>query len=108
MMKMDERRRNLFARQQEYKALHQYIRLLSVSQEGTAGLLRNALKNDLTPKQRKLIKMYYMDQMTMQDIADELGVNISSVSRVLKRARKTLNASLSYGGRNLLVALDEW
>ena len=41
-----------------------------------------------------------------QDIADELGVDISTVSRTLKRARGKLKTCLRYGGRALMGAMD--
>ena len=50
--------------------------------------------------------MYYIEQMPMQDIADELGLHISSVSRTIKRGRERLKSSLRYGGRNLMAALE--
>ena len=43
----------------------------------------------------------------MQEIADELGLHISSVSRTIKRGRERLKSSLSYGGRNLMASLEE-
>lgn len=51
--------------------------------------------------------MYYIEQMPMQDIADELGLHISSVSRTIKRGRERLKSALSYGGRNLLASLED-
>ena len=45
--------------------------------------------------------MYYIEQLPMQEIADELGLHISSVSRTIKSGRERLKSSLSYGGRNL-------
>ena len=51
--------------------------------------------------------MYYIEQMPMQDIADELGLHISSISRTIKRGRERLKSALSYGGRNLLASLED-
>ena len=51
--------------------------------------------------------MYYLEQMRMQDIADELGLHISSVSRTIKRGREKLKKSLRYGGRALMSALED-
>ena len=62
---------------------------------------------ELTKRQRQLIGMYYIEQMPMQDIADELGLHISSVSRTIKRGRERLKSALSYGGRNLLASLED-
>ena len=71
------------------------------------GALRRAINSELTKRQRQLIGMYYIEQMPMQDIADELGLHISSVSRTIKRGRERLKSALSYGGRNLLASLED-
>ena len=104
---MQERKMNMFARQEEYMALRQYIRLVSEASGGTAGALRRAINSELTRRQRQLISRYYIEQLPMQEIADELGLHISSVSRTIKRGRERLKSSLSYGGRNLMASLEE-
>ncbi len=103
---MQEKRLNMFAKQEEYMALRQYIRLVSSAEGGAAGALRSAISSELTKRQKQLIGMYYIEQMPMQDIADELGLHISSVSRTIKRGRERLKSSLRYGGRNLMAALE--
>ena len=104
---MQERKLNMFAKQEEYMALRQYIKLVSDASGGAAGALRRAINSELTKRQRQLIGMYYIEQMPMQDIADELGLHISSVSRTIKRGRERLKSALSYGGRNLLESLED-
>ena len=104
---MQERKMNMFARQEEYMALRQYIKLVSEASGGTAGALRRAINSELTRRQRQLISMYYIEQLPMQEIADELGLHISSVSRTIKRGRERLKSALSYGGRNLLASLED-
>mgnify|MGYP000558130270 CR=1 FL=1 len=101
---MQERKLNMFAKQEEYMALRQYIRLVS---DASGGALRGAINSELTKRQKQLIGMYYIEQMPMQDIADELGLHISSVSRTIKRGRERLKSALSYGGRNLLASLED-
>lgn len=104
---MQERKLNMFAKQEEYMALRQYIKLVSDASGGAAGALRRVINSELTKRQRQLIGMYYIEQMPMQDIADELGLHISSVSRTIKRGRERLKSALSYGGRNLLASLED-
>lgn len=104
---MQERKLNMFAKQEEYMALRQYIKLVSDASGGADGALRRAINSELTKRQRQLIGMYYIEQMPMQDIADELGLHISSVSRTIKRGRERLKSALSYGGRNLLASLED-
>ena len=104
---MQERKLNMFAKQEEYMALRQYIKRVSDASGGAVGALRRAINSELTKRQRQLIGMYYIEQMPMQDIADELGLHISSVSRTIKRGRERLKSALSYGGRNLLASLED-
>lgn len=89
-------------------ALRQYIRLgESGGQRGAAAMVRQVLESELTPRQSQLVHMYYIEQMQMQDIADEMGLHISTVSRTIKRGRDRLKSSLRYGGRSLLVSLED-
>ena len=95
-------------RDREYQALRQFIRLAhSSDSESMAGKVAEAVENELTPRQRELVKLYYIDQMTMYDIASLTGVSVSTVSRTLKRARERLRKFLRYGGRMLLEKLEE-
>ena len=105
---MTEKKQNLFAKEEEYKALRRYIKLVEDScDNGMAGAVRRAIESDLTKRQKQLVYMYYLDQMRMQDIADELDLHISSVSRTIKRGRERLKRSLRYGGRALINAVEE-
>jgi len=54
----------------------------------------------LPAKQKEVILLYYYHDMTMREIADTLGINISSVSERLKHARTNL--------RNLLEKEDAY
>ena len=54
-------------------------------------------QQDLTPRQRQVVELYYSQGMPLHAIARELGVTTSSVSRTLKRARHTLYRCLRYG-----------
>lgn len=105
---MQERKLNMFAKQEEYMALRQYLkaRVRCVRRRCRRHFAR-AINSELTKRQRQLIGMYYIEQMPMQDIADELGLHISSVSRTIKRGRERLKSALSYGGRNLLASLED-
>lgn len=105
---MEEKKLNMFAKEEEYKLLRKYIQLVDGSEiNGMAGAVRRALESELTGRQKQLIYMYYIEQMRMQDIADELGLHISTVSRTLKRGRERLKRSLRYGGRAFISASGE-
>ena len=64
--------------------------------------LTHALRQDITPRQREYMMLYYGKCMSMSDIAREFGVNKSTVSRTLKRGRQRLFRCLRYGASNLL------
>lgn len=52
--------------------------------------IENILENDLTIRQRQLIEMYYFDNIKIEDIAKNLNINISTVSRTIKRIYERL------------------
>lgn len=58
--------------------------------------LRRAREQELTPRQRQLLELYYDQGMTIPQIAEELGLNRSTVSRTLRRARDRLYRCLRY------------
>nr|WP_325211452.1 sigma-70 family RNA polymerase sigma factor [uncultured Oscillibacter sp.] len=58
--------------------------------------LRRAREQELTPRQRQLLELYYDQGMNIPQIAGELGVNRSTVSRTLRRARDRLYRCLRY------------
>lgn len=58
--------------------------------------LRRAREQELTERQREMVSLYYDQGMTMPQIAEQLGVNRSTVSRTLRRARARLYRFLRY------------
>ena len=50
----------------------------------------------LAVRQRKMLEMRYYQGMRVTDIAAELGITKSSVSRTLRRAKERLYRSLRY------------
>ena len=64
--------------------------------------LTHALRQDITPRQREYMMLYYGQNLSMEAIAQKLGVNKSTVSRTLKRGRQRLYRCLRYGAANLL------
>ena len=91
----------------EYQALRQFIKLTDPSDsESAAKKIAESVKNELTPRQQEFVRMYYIDQMTMYDIAAETGISVSTVSKTLKRARERLRKFLKYSGRMLLDEMD--
>lgn len=105
---MNEKKLNMFAKQEEYAALRNLIKIVESSGEGgMAASVKRAIDRELTRRQRQMVYMYYLEQMRMQDIADDLGLSISSVSRTIKRGRRRLKSCLRYGGKALMDAMED-
>ena len=64
--------------------------------------LTHTLRQDVTQRQREYMILYYGRGMSMEAIAQQCGVNKSTVSRTLKRGRQRLYRCLRYGAANLL------
>ncbi|MBP1758808.1 MAG: polymerase subunit sigma-70 [Firmicutes bacterium] len=83
-----------------------YARLTAEDNVGQIqGLRRNlavALRQDITPRQRQFLLLYYSQGMNMREIAENLGVDRSTVSRTIKRGEERLRRCLRYGAANLL------
>ena len=55
-----------------------------------------AVEQDLTDRQRQILRMRYSQSMTVSSIARELGINKSTVSRTLSNSTMKLYRSLRY------------
>lgn len=55
--------------------------------------IRKAIKN-LTPKQAKVLEMYYLDEMTQEQIAGKLGVSREAIKNILPKAINNLRAQV--------------
>lgn len=65
--------------------------------------LRMAITDELTSRQREMVLMYFVEQKNMTEIAQELKVNVSTVSRTIKRGKDRLRRCLKYGAKELLL-----
>lgn len=52
--------------------------------------IRYVVNQELTPKQRQYVVMYYGERLSMPQIAERCGVSKSTVSRTVLRARKNI------------------
>ena len=69
--------------------------------EEAARLLRIAIQNELTDRQRACLTLYYMDGNTMQEIAERLGTTRGNVSKRIKKAVERLRRALRYSAPGL-------
>ena len=83
-----------------------YSRLMASDNSVQLGRLKrnlaHALRQDVTEKQREYLLLYYVEGLNLREISERTGVNISTVSRTMKRGRERLYRCLRYGARNLL------
>lgn len=63
--------------------------------------LIRALQEDVTPRQRQTLLLYYSDGLNMREIGERLGVDKSTVSRTIKRGERRLRRCLRYGAEAL-------
>lgn len=77
-----------------FAGYQQYLDSLRRSNRGQLQALRQglqlALTTDLTPKQLEYVELYYFHRMNMPQIAAQAGIQVSTVSRTLARARARL------------------
>lgn len=68
--------------------------------------LIRALHEDVTPRQRQTLLMYYAEGKNMREIGEVLGVDKSTISRTIKRGEQRLQRCLRYGASAYLQNMD--
>ena len=68
--------------------------------------LIRALQEDVTPKQRQVLLLYYAEGLNMREIGERLGIDKSTVSRTIKRGERRLQRCLRYGAEAYLRDMD--
>ena len=61
-----------------------------------------ALREDVTPRQRECMLLYYEKRLNMREIAELMGIDKSTVSRNIKRGESRPRRCLRYGAEQLL------
>ncbi|NCB63512.1 MAG: sigma-70 family RNA polymerase sigma factor [Clostridia bacterium] len=64
--------------------------------------LVRALREDVTPRQREFLLLYYAKGLNMREIGERAGVDKSTVSRTIQRGENRLRRCLRYGAETLL------
>lgn len=86
-----------------------------VQQEGDTGeehgqLIQNlvrCIREDVSPRQRVVLLLYYEKRLSQPEIAARLGVNKSTVCRTIKRGEQRLRQCLRYGAQRYLMSMQE-
>jgi RNA polymerase sigma factor for flagellar operon FliA len=68
-----------------------------IDREREREYVREAL-DELTNPERRVLSMYFFDEMSLQEIAPHLGVTESGASRIRTRALRSLRARLEHRG----------
>lgn len=83
-----------------------YSQAMSEDNAEQMGRLRRnvmlAIQEDITPRQRECMVLYYQKGLNMRQIAELTGVDKSTVSRNIKRGESRLRRCLRYGAGQLL------
>lgn len=58
--------------------------------------VQRVIREELTANQREILLAYYIQDLSIPQIAEERGVNKSTVSRTLHRAEEKLRRYLRY------------
>ena len=58
--------------------------------------VQRVIQEELTPLQRHALVAYYFQEKTLAEIAEERGVNKSTICRTLHRAEEKLRRFLKY------------
>lgn len=80
--------------------LQVYLRQIALANDDQIARVKKnltvAIEQDLTPRQRQMLSLYYFKGYNMTKIGEELGVNKSTVSRTIARAQRRLYRTLRY------------
>lgn len=69
--------------------------------------LIQALREDVTDRQRQTLLLYYAEGLNMREIGEQLGIDKSTVSRTIKRGEQRLRRCLRYGAETYLRSMGE-
>lgn len=69
--------------------------------------LLSCIREDVTPRQREVLLLYYFRGMKQMEIAQRLGVARSTVSRTIQRGERRLKRCLRYGAERYLRTAEE-
>lgn len=68
----------------------------SAALDKTKKALRLIMEKELTDTQRRYVELYFFEGYKMKGVAEKCGVDISTVSRTIKRATHRMKSALKY------------
>lgn len=100
---MQKRLKSEFLGEAEFCADKRIAALIGEGESGNAEkrrlmlkILRSVIENELSARQRQTVTLYYFQNMNIPEIAAELGVNRSTVSRTISRGRRNIMEKMKY------------
>lgn len=100
---MQKRLKSEFLGDAEFCADKRIAALIGEGESGNAEkrrlmlkVLRSVIENELSARQRQTVTLYYFQNMNIPEIAAELGVNRSTVSRTISRGRRNIMEKMKY------------
>lgn len=100
---MQKRLKSEFLGDAEFCADKRIAALIGEGESGNAEkrrlmlkILRSVIENELSARQRQTVTLYYFQNMNIPEIAAELGVNRSTVSRTISRGRRNIMEKMKY------------
>lgn len=100
---MQKRLRSEFLGEAEFCADKSIAALIGEGESGNAEkrrlmlkIMRSVIENELSARQRQTVTLYYFQKMNIPEIAAELGVNRSTVSRTISRGRWNIMEKMKY------------
>lgn len=88
-----------------------YTKELSSDNASLQGRLKRnvvrAMQEEVTPRQRQCMTLYYAQGLNMTEIGAQLGLDKSTVSRNIKRGEERLRRCLRYGAELFLCQNEE-
>ena len=67
--------------------------------------LIRAIKEELTDRQQQVMILYYVQEMTIGEVAEHLNVCVSTAYRTLRRGENRLRRCLRYGAAAYLQSM---
>lgn len=100
---MQKRLKSEFLGEAEFCADKSIAALIGEGESGNAEkrrfmlkIMRSVIENELSARQRQTVTLYYFQNMNIPEIAAELGVNRSTVSRTISRGRRNIMEKMKY------------